>query len=74
MNRLLRPVLKCFPRRNCYTGKGENTTMQTTSKHSSDRIASLASCLLRRPDVSKETKSLAASVLSQARGSKKRSK
>jgi hypothetical protein len=48
--------------------------MQRISKHSSDRIASLASGLLRRPDVSKETKSLAASVLSQARGDRKRSK
>ncbi len=43
-------------------------------KHSSDKIASLASQMLRRPDVSKETKSLAASVLSQAKGSKKKRK
>ena len=48
--------------------------MTTTNKHSSHKIASLAAHLLRRPDVTKETKSLAASVLSQAKGYAKKKK
>ncbi len=46
--------------------------MTRIAKHSSDHLATLASYMLRQAEASKETKSLAASVLSQARGVKKK--